>query len=105
MTPLEELLGATLDHLEQLFSRSESVTGLATGYTDLDEQLAGLQPSILGVVGARPAMGKTAFALGMVANAGVKRIVFGEFYRDPRGFDVAARLGIELIDLSAGAGQ
>ena len=72
MTPLEELLGATLDHLEQLFGRSESVTGLATGYTDLDEQLAGLQPSNLIVVGARPAMGKTAFALGMVANAGVK---------------------------------
>ena len=40
MTPLEELLGATLDHLELLFSRGESVTGLATGYTDLDEQLA-----------------------------------------------------------------
>ncbi len=72
MTPLEELLGATLDHLEQLFGRSETVTGLATGYTDLDEQLAGLQPSNLIVVGARPAMGKTAFALGMVANAGVK---------------------------------
>src|SRR5664280_2377517 len=59
MTPLEDLLGATLDHLEQLFSRSETVTGLATGYTDLDEQLAGLQPSNLVVVGARPAMGKT----------------------------------------------
>jgi len=72
MTPLEDLLGATLDHLEHLFSRSETVTGLATGYTDLDEQLAGLQPSNLVVVGARPAMGKTAFALGMVANAGVK---------------------------------
>ena len=72
MTPLEELLGDTLDHLEQLFSRSESVTGLATGYTDLDEQLAGLQPSNLVVVGARPAMGKTAFALGMVSHAGVK---------------------------------
>src|SRR6202050_5341877 len=72
MTPLQDLLGATLDHLELLFSRSETVTGLATGYTDLDEQLAGLQPSNLVVVGARPAMGKTAFALGMVAHAGVK---------------------------------
>ena len=58
MTPLEELLGATLDHLEHLFSRSETVTGLATGYTDLDEQLAGLQPSNLVVVGARPGHGQ-----------------------------------------------
>jgi replicative DNA helicase len=72
MTPLRDLLGQSLDHLEQLFSRGESVTGLATGYTDLDEQLAGLQPSNFIVVGARPAMGKTSFALGMVAHAGVK---------------------------------
>ena len=47
----------------------------------------------------------------LLANAGVKRIVFGEFYRDPRAFEVANRLGIELIDMSQasaaapGAGQ
>jgi replicative DNA helicase len=72
MTPLRELLGDSLDHLEQLFSRGESITGLATGYADLDEQLAGLQPSNLVVVGARPAMGKTAFALGMVSHVGIR---------------------------------
>jgi len=72
MTPLRDLLGQSLDHLEQLFTRGESITGLATGYADLDEQLAGLQPSNLIVVGARPAMGKTSFALGMVAHAGIK---------------------------------
>ncbi len=72
MTSLKDLLGPSLDHLEQLYGRSEKITGLATGYADLDEQLAGLQPSNLVVVGARPAMGKTAFALGMVANVGVK---------------------------------
>jgi replicative DNA helicase len=72
MTPLRDLLGQSLDHLEHLFTRGESITGLATGYADLDEQLAGLQPSNLIVVGARPAMGKTSFALGMVAHAGIK---------------------------------
>ncbi len=72
VAPLRDLLGESLDHLEQLFSRGESVTGLATGYADLDELLAGLQPSNLVVVGARPSMGKTSFALGMVAHAGVK---------------------------------
>ena len=39
----------------------------------------------------------------LLANAGIMRIVFGEFYRDPRAFEVASRLGIELIDLSAAA--
>ncbi len=37
----------------------------------------------------------------LIANAGITRIVFGEFYRDPRVFEVSARLGIELVDLSA----
>ncbi len=72
MTPLRDLLGQSLDHLEQLFGRGETVTGLATGYTDLDEALAGLQPSNLVVVGARPAMGKTSFALGIVAHVGIR---------------------------------
>ncbi|TMB19436.1 MAG: deaminase, partial [Deltaproteobacteria bacterium] len=37
----------------------------------------------------------------LIANAGIKRIVYGEFYRDERIFDVARRLGIELVDLSS----
>jgi replicative DNA helicase len=72
MAPLRDLLGESLDHLEHLFGRDETVTGLATGYADLDEMLAGLQPSNLVVVGARPSMGKTSFALGVVANVGVR---------------------------------
>lgn len=55
---LHELLGATLDHLEALFERGDSITGLPTGFTDLDELLSGLQPSTLNIIGARPAMGK-----------------------------------------------
>ena len=66
---VHELLGETLDRLEQLYERGESITGTPTGYVDLDEILAGLQPNALVVVGARPAMGKTSFALGMAAHA------------------------------------
>ncbi len=58
MSPLRELLAQSLDHLEQLFERGDTITGIPTGYIDLDERLAGLQPSNLIVVGARPAMGK-----------------------------------------------
>jgi replicative DNA helicase len=68
-TSLHELLGATLDRLEQLYERGESITGTPTGFVDLDELLAGLQPNALVVVGARPAMGKTAFALGAASHA------------------------------------
>ena len=60
MTPLRDLLGQGLDHLQRLYDQGDAITGLATGYVDLDEQLSGLQPSNLIVVGARPAMGKTA---------------------------------------------
>jgi replicative DNA helicase len=55
---IEDLLGLNLDRLEQLYGRGDSITGVPTGYVDLDELLSGLQPSNLVVVGARPAMGK-----------------------------------------------
>ena len=56
--PIGELLGLTLDRLEELYNRGESITGVPTGYLDLDKILSGLQPNALVVVGARPAMGK-----------------------------------------------
>ncbi len=63
------LLGETLDDIEKLYERGDTITGTPTGYFDLDRMTAGLQPSNLVVVGARPAMGKTSFALGMAAHA------------------------------------
>lgn len=69
---IKELLSSNLDRLEQLYERGDSITGISTGYLDLDEMLAGLQPNAFYVIGARPAMGKTAFALGMAANAAMK---------------------------------
>ncbi|MGD9793457.1 MAG: replicative DNA helicase [Acidimicrobiia bacterium] len=55
---LRDLLAGALDDIEKLYERGESITGLATGYNDLDELLSGLQPSTLNIIGARPAMGK-----------------------------------------------
>ena len=58
LAPIRELLLKNLDRLEQLFDKGESITGVPTGFNDLDERLSGLQPSALVIVGARPAMGK-----------------------------------------------
>ncbi len=72
MASLRELLDKSLDHLEALYERGDSITGVPTGYHDLDERLAGLQPSNLVIVGARPAAGKTSFALGLAAHAAIE---------------------------------
>ena len=72
LKPLHDLLSDSLDRLEALYDRGESITGVPTGYLDLDERLSGLQPSNLVIVGARPAMGKTSFALGMAAHAAME---------------------------------
>jgi replicative DNA helicase len=72
VAPLQELLSQSLDRLEELFGRGESITGVATGFDVLDQQLAGLQKSNLIVVGARPSVGKTAFALNIATNAAVR---------------------------------
>ena len=69
---LSELLDGTLDRLEELYERGGTITGTATGYKDLDKLLSGLQPSSLYVVGGRPSMGKTSFALGMAAHAAIR---------------------------------
>ncbi|MDP6560881.1 MAG: replicative DNA helicase, partial [Candidatus Binatia bacterium] len=55
--------------VEKLYERKEMVTGVPTGFKDLDELTAGLQPSDLIVVAGRPSMGKTAFCLNIAANA------------------------------------
>ncbi len=58
--------------LHQRYESKGSVTGLATGFTDLDEMTAGLQPSDLIIVAARPSMGKTALAVNMAEYAAIK---------------------------------
>jgi replicative DNA helicase len=72
LKPLHDLLSESLDRLEALYDRGEAITGVPTGYVDLDERLSGLQPSNLVIVGARPAMGKTSFALGIASHAAME---------------------------------
>lgn len=71
-TSLPNLLGDTIDSLEALSERAGEITGTPTGYVDFDELTAGLQPNALIVIGARPGMGKTSFALGMASHAALE---------------------------------
>ena len=72
MSRLHDMLNQTLDNLEALVERGEAITGTPTGFTDFDELTSGLQPNALVVVGARPGMGKTSFALGMAGHAALE---------------------------------
>jgi replicative DNA helicase len=66
-----EIMFDSMKAIEQLYERKEMVTGVPSGFTDLDRMLAGLQPSDLIIVAGRPSMGKTAFALNIAQHAAV----------------------------------
>jgi len=65
---INELLITSIVELEKRFENKTSLAGVATGFTELDETILGLQKSALIIVGARPAMGKTAFALNIATH-------------------------------------
>lgn len=63
------LLNRAVDRIEKLYASRSAITGLATGFDDLDKKTAGLQPSDLVIVAGRPSMGKTALALNIAEHA------------------------------------
>ena len=67
----KEILKDTFKAIEKLYDRKELVTGVPTGFFDLDQMTAGLQGGDLIIIAARPSMGKTAFVLNLVENATV----------------------------------
>jgi replicative DNA helicase len=69
---LRELAHSSLDTIEKLQARKELVTGVPTGFTDLDEMTSGLQQGDLVIVAARPSMGKTSLVLNMAQHVGTK---------------------------------
>ncbi len=69
---LKDLAETSLDTIEKLASRKELVTGVPTGFTDLDEMTSGLQPSDIVIVAARPSMGKTSLVLNMAQHVGTR---------------------------------
>ena len=67
--PLKGLVKRVFSSLDERFKSADGITGVPTGFADLDARTAGLQPTELIVLAARPAMGKTSFALSIAQNA------------------------------------
>lgn len=68
---VDDIMRSAVDALEKLRDRSDSLTGIPSGFTALDRITSGWQPSDLVIIAARPAMGKTAFVLSCARNAAV----------------------------------
>ncbi len=69
---VRELVRDNFDRLNKILTDGKRVTGLATGYANLDNETSGLQPSELIILAARPSMGKTALALNIAENVAVR---------------------------------
>ncbi|HYC50962.1 MAG TPA: replicative DNA helicase [Gemmatimonadaceae bacterium] len=78
-TRIKELLWPTMERIEALQRGGKTITGVASGFNDLDEMTSGFQPSDLVIVAARPSMGKTAFCLNIAQHAAIdeqRRVAF-----------------------------
>ncbi len=71
-TPIKDVLVESFTKLEELYNRKQHITGVPTGFAELDYKTAGLHGSELILIAARPAMGKTAFALNLATNAALR---------------------------------
>lgn len=71
--PIRQVVMNAMDRIEAASRNKGSVTGIPTGFTDLDYRTAGMQPSDLVLIAARPSMGKTAFALNIAQYVAFKR--------------------------------
>ena len=68
---MKEVLSSVMERIDELSRRDNPITGVSTGFTDLDRETAGLQHGDLVIVAGRPSMGKTAFAMNIVEAAAI----------------------------------
>lgn len=69
---IKDIVRDNFDRLEKIFREGKSITGISTGYGELDKLLSGLQPSELIILAARPSQGKTALALNLSENIAIR---------------------------------
>jgi replicative DNA helicase len=72
-SPMKNIVGHSFKMVEDLYERKEMITGIPTGFVDLDHLTSGLQPSDLIIVAGRPSMGKTAFCLNVASYAAIDK--------------------------------
>ena len=72
LLPIKDIVRDNFERLEKIFREGKSVTGISTGYGELDKLLSGLQPSELIILAGRPSQGKTALALNMAENIAIR---------------------------------
>jgi replicative DNA helicase len=73
LTSASDIVRHSLERIEFLYNAKASVTGVPSGFTDLDRMTAGFQPGELIILAARPSMGKTAFSLNIATNAAIRQ--------------------------------
>ncbi|MDZ7841394.1 MAG: replicative DNA helicase [Gammaproteobacteria bacterium] len=101
-TAIRGLLKKTIDQVEYLYQTKQKVTGVATGFHDLDEQMSGLQRSDLIIVAGRPSMGKTALAMNFVEHAAIDlNLPVAIFSMEMPGSQLSMRLLASLSRVNA----
>lgn len=101
--PLKEVVNEAFDRITELYHRDEHVTGVPSGFVDLDVLTAGFQPSDFIVVAARPGMGKTSFCLNIAQYVGVeKKIPVAIFSLEMSKDQIAQRMLCSEARIDAG---
>ncbi len=101
---LHDEMEDAIDYVEMLMDRGGELTGVPTGYKDLDEKTGGLQPGELIIVAARPSMGKTALALNIARNAAIdhgKRVAIFSLEMTKRALALRLLSSEARVDLSS----
>ena len=101
-THVKEALAESFDRLDELHKQAEGLRGVPTGFSDLDDTLAGFQKSNLIILAARPGIGKTSFALNICQNLAVKhKRSVGFFSLEMSKEELVDRLLVSQADIDA----
>ncbi|OGV89961.1 replicative DNA helicase [Microgenomates group bacterium RBG_19FT_COMBO_39_10] len=100
--PIKDALAESFDRLDELHKRAGGLRGVPTGFKDIDNTLAGLQPSNLIILAARPGIGKTALALNIAQNVSVKeKLPIGFFSLEMSSEELVDRALVAQADIDA----
>lgn len=100
--PLSALVAQAVDRIDELSRSTSGITGISSGFSDLDEMTSGLQRSDLIIVAGRPSMGKTSFAMNIVENAAVgSKVPVAVFSMEMPGEQLAMRMLSSLGRINA----